>query len=156
MQESAEIYEELIRQVEERAAPVATQIREEVARGRLVQGSKLPEGERQERQFRLTEAKLGRIGKDEMAVLPYTGDERLALLCETLLTLARTMTESRRAVLELVTDYELPHTQIRFTEPDETEAVEFDLAVELAKAEQALEQVSYRLQPVQEEVGRWP
>jgi hypothetical protein len=97
MQDSAEIYEELIRRVEERAPSLATQIREEVARGRLVQGSKLPEGERQERQSRLVEANLGRIGKDDMAVLPYTADERLALFSQTLLTLAQTMTESRRA-----------------------------------------------------------
>ncbi len=70
MQDSAEIYEELIGRLEAAAAPVAVQVREEVGRGRLVKGSKLPEGERQERQFRLSEAKLGRITDDEMAVLP--------------------------------------------------------------------------------------
>jgi hypothetical protein len=155
MQESAEIYEELIRRVGERSESLAAQIREEVARGRLVQGSKLPEGEREERQSRLAEAKLGRIGKDEMAVLPYTGDERLALLCQALLTLAQTMTESRRALLELTTDNDLPHTRVLFTQPDETGSAEFDLPVELSNAERALEQVTNLLGPVQEEVGRW-
>jgi hypothetical protein len=156
VRESAEIYEELIRRIEERAAPLAAQIREEVARGRLVQGSKLPESERQERQSRLVEAKLGRIGKDEMAVLPYTGDERLALLCQTLLTLAQTMTESRRTLLELATEHDLLHTHVRFTEPNETEVAEFDLTAELSRAEQALARVNALLEPVREEVGVWP
>jgi len=155
MQESAEIYEELIRRVGERSDSLAAQIREEVARGRLVPGSKLPEGEREERQSRLAEAKLGRIGKDEMAVLPYTGDERLALLCQALLTLAQTMTESRRTLLELTTDNDLPHPRVLFTEPDETDSIEFDLPVELSNAERALGQVTNLLRPVQEEVGRW-
>jgi hypothetical protein len=156
VQDSAEIYEELLGRVEERAAPLAAQIREEVARGRLVQGSKLPEDERHERQFRLAEANLGRIGKDDMAVLPYTGDERLALLCQTLLALAQTMTESRRALLEVAIGHDLPHTQLRFTEPDETQAVEFDLAAELSRAEQALGRVKSLLEPVRQEVGEWP
>lgn len=49
--ESAEIYDELIVQLEGWAVPLAAQISEEAARGRLVRGSQLPE--HQERQFRL-------------------------------------------------------------------------------------------------------
>lgn len=156
MQGSDEAYEELIRRIEERFVPLAVQIREEVARGRWVQGAELPESERQERQVRLVEAKLGRLGRDDMAVVAYTGDERLALLCQSLLTLAQTMTESRRALLEPTTDHDLPHTRTRFTEPDETDPTEFDLTVELSAAEHALEQVASLLGRVQEKAGIWP
>jgi len=147
VQEGAESYDELIALLEDRlGTPLAAQIRDEVARGRLVQGSQLPE--HQERQSRLAQAKLARIRNDEMAELLYTGDERLALLCQALLTLAQTMTETRRALLSLA-------REVRFAEPDGTEVVGFDLNDELAKAEQALSQVSSLLEPVRQEVGVW-
>ncbi|XVU22084.1 hypothetical protein ACQPZJ_33095 [Actinoplanes sp. CA-054009] len=155
LQESAEIYDELIRRIEERSSPLAAQIREEIARGRLVQGSKLPEGERDKRQARLSESKLGRLGKDEMAVLPYTGDERLALLCEALLTLAETMAESRRALLELTTEHDLAHSRVEFIDPDEAEAAEFDLEDEHSRAARGLAEVKRLLEPAREEVGTW-
>lgn len=158
MQDSAEIYEELIRRLEAAAiAPVAVQVREEVGRGRLVKGAKLPEGERQERQSRLSEAKLGRITDDEMAVLPYSGDQRLALLCETLLTLAETMAASRRAVLTFATHHDLPSRFVEFRAPDEVEAetAHADLEADVAKAEQALAQVRQVVQPLRQEVGTW-
>jgi hypothetical protein len=121
----------------------------------LVQESKLPQGERDERQSRLTEANLEKIKRNEMAVVPYTGDERLALLCQTLLTLAQTMTESRRALLELAVDHNLPHTQIQFTEPNEVGIIEFDLAADLPQAEIAFADVKSALEPVLQEVGGW-
>ncbi len=154
---SAEVYEDLIRRVEVAAAPVAGQVRDEVTRGRLVKGSKLPAGERQARQSRLSEHKLGRISDDEMAVMPYTGDQRLALLCDTLLTLAQTMAASRRAVLAFAADHEIQSRFVEFADPDEvdTQTVHIDLEAEAAKAEQVLARVRELVAPVGQEVGTW-
>lgn len=102
------------------------------------------------------EANLGRISKDDMAVLPYSGDERLALLCQTLITLAESMRGTRRTLLDLTTKHGLPNATLQFTEPDETEILEFDLNHEVVVANQAWEQVIAALAPIQEEVGVWP
>jgi hypothetical protein len=172
VQESAEIYEELIGTLEERIPSVAAQIREEVARGRLLPGPNLSDPEREFRESRLHQAKLGRIAKEDIAVVPYSGDDRLALLCHTLLNLAETMTESRRAILELFNSDHIQTARVLFVEPREggatgleTEApgeptggdgiIEIDLAVELPAVEQTLALVRRLLEPVYEEVGEW-
>lgn len=175
MQNSDEIYEQLIQLLDEQANPLAAQVREEVARGYLIDGSGLPAEEREARKQRLGDSRLPQIGAKEKVVVPYSGDERLALLCRTLLTSARTMTESRRALLQLVkTDddvaqgserasmYEMSgttasldrDTRIHFTSPDGADGAdeEFDLPVELSKAELALTTVMSLLAPVLEEV----
>lgn len=155
MEDSASIFDELLRLLEELAAPLAAQIRDEVTRGRLVEGQQLPTLDQQERQSRLKEANLGRIAKDELAVVQYSGDERLALLCETLLTLANSMTESRRALLEFTNAHGMPHAHIRFALDDDTHALELDLEREVTSAEAALAKVRAALGPVREEVGTW-
>jgi hypothetical protein len=174
VQESAEIYEELIGTLEERIPSVAAQIREEVGRGRLLPGPSLSDPEREFRESRLHQAKLGRIAKEDIAVVPYSGDDRLALLCHTLLNLAETMTESRRAILKLFNSDHIQTARVLFVEPSqggatglETEApgeltggdgngiIEIDLAVELPAVEQTLALVSRLLEPVHEEVGEW-
>lgn len=174
MQDSAEIYEELIGTLEERIPSVAAQIREEVARGRLFPGPKLSGQDREFREFRLHEARLGRIAKDDIAVVPYSGDDRLALLCQTLLGLAESMAESRRAILELFNSDHMQTARVRFVEPSEggatgfeteepgepigengNEIIDIDLAVELPAAEQTLDLVRRLLEPVHQEVGEW-
>ena len=170
MEDSERIYDELIEFLDERVNGLAAQIREEVGRGKLIKGTLLPEDDRQERQERLSEHNLARIAKNELTVLPYTGDERLALLCETLLTLARTMTESRRALIELAGSRDehpasdatvglasIPQPlRISFSEPDGSQQEGFELSEELARTENALAQVASLLAPVREEVGTWP
>jgi hypothetical protein len=150
---SAEIYDDLVARLGERASSLADQIREEVARGRLVQGSKLPVEERELRESRLTQAGLGKIGKDDVAVLPYTGDQRLALLCQALATLARSMAESRRSLLSLVIRHELPVPRVLFAEPDDIQPTEIDLVAETQRAEQMVSRINDLLTPVLAEVG---
>ncbi len=88
---------------------------------------------------------------------PYSGDQRLALLCETLLTLAETMAASRRAVLTFATHHDLPSRFVEFRAPDDVEAetAHSDLEAEVAKAEQALARVREVVQPLRQEVGTW-
>ena len=174
MQDSAEIYEELIGSLEERIPSVAAQIREEIARGRLLPGPNLSDPEREFRESRLHEAKLGRIAKEDIAVVPYSGDDRLALLCQTLLNLAETMAESRRAMFELFNSEHMQTARVRFVEPsvggatdletyepggpageNEGGSIDIDLAVELPAVEQILALVRGLLEPVHEEVGEW-
>ncbi len=136
---------------------MAAEVRDEVNRGRLVKGADLPEGERVVRQDRLTAKKLGRITKDEMAVVAYTDDERLALLCEAILTLAQTMTATRGTLLKMIDRHGIDGSQVVFAEPDEAESerLYINLSDELAAAKQALAQVTEILQPALQEVGTW-
>ncbi|ROO51250.1 hypothetical protein EDC02_6122 [Micromonospora sp. Llam0] len=77
---SAEVVDQIMRTLDRELPDIAAQIREEITRGRMVKGSKLPERIRQDRQDALKAQRLGRIGKDELADVPYTGDESLATM----------------------------------------------------------------------------
>jgi hypothetical protein len=174
VQESTEIYEELIGTLEEHIPSVAAQIREEVARGRLLSGPNLSDPEREFRESRLHQAKLARISKEDIAVVPYSGDDRLALLCQTLLNLAETMVESRRAMLELFNSDHMRTARVLFVGPSQGGAtgletvepagptgqdgdgiIDIDLALELPVVEETLTLVRRLLEPVHEEVGEW-
>jgi hypothetical protein len=157
MQGSNEVFEQTIRSLEGRFPQVAAEVRDEVNRGRLVKGADLPESERAVRQDRLTAKKLGRITKDEMAVVAYTDDERLALLCEAILTLAQTMTTTRRTLLKMMDLHGIDGNQIVFAEPDEVESemLYVNLSDELGTTEQALTQITEILRPALQEVGTW-
>jgi hypothetical protein len=176
VQDSDEIYELLIELLDQQAEPLAAQIREEVARGRLIDGSGLPDEDLRARKRRLGDLKLTQLSANEKVVVPYSGDQRLALLCRTLLTSARTMTETRRALLQLTKTaddevaqgsepalrLEMADTSVsvdrdprmRFAWPDGIDGSdeEFDLPAELSEAELALATITALLSPVLEEV----
>ena len=75
---------------------VAAQVRDEVARGRVVPSSKLSTPEHEERETRMTEAKVDRLANADVASVPYSDDERLAVLIDALIRTATTMLASRR------------------------------------------------------------
>jgi hypothetical protein len=155
MQPNAEVFERTIRTLNESFSDVAAQVREEVNRGRLVKSSDLSEADRTSREDRLSEKRLGRISKDEIAVVAYGNDEKVILLCEAVLSLAKTMTATRSVLLNMARIHGLSGMEIVFTEPDESdsESLRINLADELTTTKEALSKVSGYLQPVLQEVG---
>ena len=105
MDGSGAAYQHLIQRVAETLPEVAAQVRDEIARGRVVPGSKLSPPERKERETRMSEAKVGRLAQADVASVPYTDDERLALLVDALLRAGNTMYSSRDALLRLAGEY---------------------------------------------------
>jgi hypothetical protein len=101
MDGSGEAYQYLIQRLGEVLPDVAAKIQAEVARGRVVAGSKLSSAEREARETRMHEANVGRIAQADVAPVAYTDDERLALLVDSLIRVAATMQSSRHALLAL-------------------------------------------------------
>ncbi|WP_018215952.1 hypothetical protein [Salinispora vitiensis] len=158
VQGSAEVVDEILRNLDRELPDIAAQIREEIARGRMVKGSKLPERVRQDRQGALTAQRLGRIGENELAEVPYTDDESLAILCDTLLTLARSLAANRRALLNLLVDHGIQSGHVTFAQPDETQTAEptsLQVEGETGRAEVMFGRVKGLLGPAREEVGSW-
>jgi hypothetical protein len=152
MDGSGEAYQLLMQRLAEALPDVATQVRDEVARGRVVPSSKLSTPEREERETRMTEAKVGRLANADVASVPYSDDERLAVLIDALIRTATTMLASREALLELASRYD--KTVVIFDEPDETERVEVALADETQTARQIAETVGTQLRFAADELQR--
>lgn len=97
---------------------LAAQLDQELKRGRAVSGQKLRHEERHERASRLKEARLPALGETDVAVIPYSEEERMELIREALLTLAETMYVSRRTALKMTTERDM-HQAIQFGDPEE-------------------------------------
>ncbi|MER7908198.1 hypothetical protein [Streptomyces sp. NPDC096068] len=119
---------------------LAAQLDQELKRGRAVSGQKLRREERQERATRLEEAHLPALGKTDVAVVPYSGEERLELIREALLTLAETMYASRKTTLKLATERGMEQ-EIRFGDPEEENPSFIHLPEETEHARAVLETV---------------
>jgi hypothetical protein len=152
MDGSGEAYQHLMQRLAEALPDVAAQVRDEVARGRVVPSSKLSGPEREERETRMTEAKVGRLGKADVASVPYSDDERLTVLIDALIRTATTMRASREALLGLASEYGYDKRVIIFDEPDETARVEVALADEVQAARQVAETVDAELRPAADEL----
>src|SRR5206468_10414818 len=99
---------------------------------------------------RMTEGKVGRLAVADVASVPYSDDERLAVLIDALIRTATTMLASREALLELASGYD--KTVVIFDEPDETERVEVALADETESARQIAETVGTQLRLAADEL----
>jgi hypothetical protein len=152
MDGSGEAYQHLMQRLAEALPDVAAQVRDEVARGRVVPSSKLSGPEREERETRMTEAKVGRLVKADVASVPYSDDERLTVLIDALIRTATTMRASREALFELASAYGYDRRIIIFDEPDETARVEVALADETQAARQVAETVEAELRPAADEL----
>ena len=152
MDGSGEAYQLLMQRLAEALPDVAAQVRDEVARGRVVPSWKLSTPEREEREVRMTEAKMGRLAKADVASVPYSDDERLAVLIDALVRTATTMRASREALLELASQYGYEDRLVIFDEPDETERAEVSLAEETQTARHIAETVTARLRPAADEL----
>ncbi|WMX46315.1 hypothetical protein RGF97_17725 [Streptomyces roseicoloratus] len=119
---------------------LAAQLDQELKLGRAVSGQKLRREERYERATRLEEAHLPALGKTDVAVVPYSGEERVELIREALLTLAETMYASRQAALKLTTERGMEQ-EIRFGDPEEENPSFIHLREETDRARVVLETV---------------
>jgi hypothetical protein len=84
-----------------------------------------------------------------MAVAPYTDDEAVQILCQALLTTARAVAGSRKALRSPVEDHDVATTRVRFTDPDETGSEEqiIDLDRDVLAVGSALDAVTDLLSP---------
>lgn len=153
MQGSGEAYRQLLQRLEEALPEVARQIREEVARGRVVTGSKLPAQELKTRAIIMDQENLTRIRKTDIVSVDYNDDERLALLISSIIRLASTMEWSRKAVAELGAN--TAH-EVIFENPDGSERIEFSISQDLNTISEVAASVDSTLRPALDELGGTP
>jgi orotate phosphoribosyltransferase-like protein len=153
MYESGQAYQTLIQRLADVLPDVAAQIREEVARGRVVAGTSLSASELQARESRMYEAKVGGILKADVASVEYTDDERLALLVDSVIRTAATMRSSLEAVSQPSGSIV---ASVTFEEPDGTDRVEIGLSEELTTRSQVSVVVSGLLSTALTELGGTP
>lgn len=131
----------IMRQLRERLPDLADQLSQEVRQGRVASEQRLKQvGEYEARASRLAAAELPPMGKTDIAVLPYTEDERIELVRVALLTLAETMYASRRASLDIAVAREMDLT-IRFGDPELEPVTGLDLRAETERAYVARETI---------------
>ena len=141
MDNSGEIYLELLDRLRRDLPEVADQIEAEVMEGRRVVTETLSELERTDRAAKMRDVG-SRISKEDLATVPYTDDERLALLIEALLCLSSSMVADREALAGLLREQQA-HSTIRLRSEESTQAdTEFDVAAEEAMARGAFHEVS--------------
>lgn len=127
-------YARIMAQLESVMPGLAAQLVDEFRSGRAVTEQGLrQEGRFEERASRLAASELPPLGKTDIAVIPYTGDERIDLICEALLTLADTMYASRLAVLELARELNAD-PEIEFGDPELEVPSQVDLGDETERA----------------------
>ncbi|MEU3904727.1 hypothetical protein AB0F20_12965 [Streptomyces goshikiensis] len=128
----------IMTQLAEELPDLADQLKQEVRHGRVASEQRLKqEGEYEARASRLAEAELPPLGKADIAVLPYTDDERMELVRSALLTLAETMYASRKAALDIASKRQMDLT-IEFGDPELEELSYLDLKAETERARVAL------------------
>lgn len=118
----------------EQLPSLADELSQEVRQGRVASEQRLKqEGEYEARASRLAEAELPPLGKTDIAVLPYTDEERIELVRSALLTMAETMYASRKALLDLTMERQM-ETTIRFGDPELESPTHLDLKAEMERA----------------------
>ncbi len=134
-------YLRVMARLREEIPGLAAQLDDEFRHGRTVSGQGLQQEARyEEGASRLAASELPPLGKTDVAVIPYTGDERIDLIREALLTLAETMYSSRLAVLEMIGDLGID-PEIQFGDPALEIPSRFDLRGETERARQMQETV---------------
>jgi hypothetical protein len=99
---------------------LGAQLRDEVGRGRRVGQSELAEDDRESRQSRLRQSRMQKLGSTDVAMVPYSGRERVQLALEVILTQARTMHGARQAILDLMDDHGIASRTLVFGEYGDT------------------------------------
>jgi hypothetical protein len=141
MDNSGEIYLDLLDRLRRDLPEVADQIESEVIEGRRVVTETLSESERTDRAAKMRDVG-SRISKEDLATVPYTDDERLALLVEALLCLGSAMATDREAVAGLLEEQQA-HPTIRLRSEETTQVdTEFDIAAEATTAREVYHAVS--------------
>ncbi|THV42016.1 hypothetical protein [Glycomyces buryatensis] len=124
---------------------LAEQLDAEVRSGRLISEESLFSGSSyQDRKARLAESKLPKLAKSDIGVLPYTGSERLDLVRDALLTLAETMSSSRKELLRFTDEFGVSPV-IEFSDFESaSEPDRIDLNIEAERAQRARNTMAHR------------
>jgi hypothetical protein len=152
-------YEDVMEDLRHRLPDVAAQLEDEVLRGRPISVSQLSLSDRADRQENLREAeaqgmgKLQGIGVKDVAVVPYSEEERLDLVCRALVRLAETMHGSRLQLLKLAEHHQVESSTLIFTLPESQEGQHLLLPDEVSATEDALTKVRRLLLPWLEREG---
>lgn len=134
-------YESIISQLWAEMPALADQLDQEVRHGRSVTEKELRhEGLYEERASRLAATELSALGKNDVAVIPYTDEERMELIRKALLTLAETMYRTRQAALKTAVQGAM-ELEIQFGDPDLEIPSRIDLQDETEQAHIALQTV---------------
>ncbi|MGA4540883.1 hypothetical protein ACPA54_12880 [Uniformispora flossi] len=141
MATSYEPYEAIMTRLRAEMPSLADQLDQEVRHGRAVSEQGLrQEGRYEERASRLAATELPPLGKTDVAVIPYTDDERIELVREALLTLAETMYATRNAALQTARAHGL-EPEIQFGDPELEVPTRISLSDETPLARVALQKV---------------
>lgn len=152
MDGSGEAYELLLERLFEVLPDIATQIAEEVNRGRLVPATSLPRADMEARAVRMRDFDTNdRVSKNDLASIPYSDDERLAVLVDALIRTAGTMLGTRKAVSEL-SGASPRNSTVTFVDPTTDADIEVDLAEEISLTSSLEEQVATILTPILREL----
>ncbi|MFC5724940.1 hypothetical protein ACFP1Z_32830 [Streptomyces gamaensis] len=134
-------YESIMAQLREVMPGLADQLDQEVRHGRAVTEKELrQEGRYEERASRLAAIELPALGKSDVAVIPYTNEERIELIREALITLAETMHATRQAALKTAIERGM-ELEIWFGDPELEAPSHIVLPEETAQAEATLQTV---------------
>ncbi|MFJ5309957.1 hypothetical protein [Streptomyces sp. NPDC088350] len=134
-------YESIMSQLWAEMPALADQLDQEVRHGRSVTEKELRhEGLYEERASRLAATELSALGKNDVAVIPYTDEERMELIRKALLTLAETMYRTRQAALKTAAQGAM-ELEIQFGDPDLEIPSRIDLQDETEQARIALQTV---------------
>ncbi|MEU2034879.1 hypothetical protein [Nocardia amamiensis] len=129
-----EQFERIMALLRDQLPSLADELDQELRLGRAVSVQSLPSpGDYRERAERLADTDLAPLGKADIAMVPYSNDERAALIRRALVTLADTMFRSRDALLKIAAAREMEPT-IRFGDPELENPSHIDLSVETALA----------------------
>jgi hypothetical protein len=120
-------YTALMTVLGERLPELHDQIADEVARGRELRGTDIEWTEREGRDRRLGDEKLGRIAESDVSVFPYSGEERLDLLIDALRTSAETLDQSLNTLSDLLTEQSIADRRIYFQRPESGETASVEL-----------------------------
>ncbi|MFD5164178.1 hypothetical protein ACFWMJ_40090 [Streptomyces hawaiiensis] len=147
---SDEIYDRLMRLLRNRVPELAAQLSEEIAAGRSVEGERLSERERTMREGLMRQARVGRLQRGDVAVVPYTADERLMFLCQALLRMAETLHGSLKSIWDMADTYHVESRMVEFAEPDGTSSVGLDLSDLVPLSARSADEVRRLVMPVEE------
>ncbi|MDX8056335.1 hypothetical protein SK571_43765 [Lentzea sp. BCCO 10_0798] len=150
-----ELYARIMERLGSEMPDLATQLKQEVRHGRVVSEKGLrQEGRYEERASRLAVSDLAPLGKTDVAAIPYTGDERLRLVCAALVTLAEAAYSSRRELLRMSQEFQTRPVVQFSSDDDPGDTAVVDLAGETAAAERTFNAVRELLADFAAEGGR--
>ncbi|MFJ7273256.1 hypothetical protein [Kitasatospora sp. NPDC098663] len=140
-------YADVMEQLRDKLPSLAEQLDQEFRQGRAISGERLQqEGMFDERASRLADTDLPALRKTDIAVVPYSSEERIELIREALLTLAETMYASRSALLKTALERQTD-TGVEFGDPELEPVVHINLPRETERASAALQVTRELLAP---------